>query len=333
MKRKTQNHLLDKHRRKVNYLRISVTDRCNLNCRYCAPSLPKIAKGDAPLTLEEIHRLATVATGLGITKIRLTGGEPLFRRGITSLVESLGALPGLSTITLTTNGILLAEKVRGLREAGMNRVNISLDTLRREKFRELTGRDGFDAVWRGIRSALDAGMAPIKINTVVMRGFNDDEVMELAALSLRYPFRIRFIEYMPIGTDPKSAGDFFVPIAEIKERLAPLGSLIPVRKDGDDGPAERFRLAGAPGEVGFIGSMSRHFCHACNRLRLTSKGGLRPCLLADRQIDLAGPLRGGADDETLAELFREALAQKGSEHNLNFGGDEILQTKMVSIGG
>lgn len=328
-----RNRLVDSFQRSVSYLRISVTDRCNLHCRYCAPFNPLHLDREQMLSLEEIYRLAHIGTQLGITKIRLTGGEPLVRHGIIDFIERLSNLPGLQDLGLTTNGTLLAEKCVALKKAGLNRINISLDTLQRDKFRELTGADLFQQVWSGIMASAELGFQPLKINTVMMKGFNDNELEDIAALSLRYPFHIRFIEYMPIGTDPLAAERHFMSIADLEARLGRMGHLIPITAQDHDGPAQRFRFEGAPGEIGLIGSMSAHFCRTCNRLRLTAAGQLRPCLLSDDQVDIITPLRQGASDKDLEAIFIQAVASKRGEHRLTFGRDQILQTKMVSIGG
>lgn len=329
-----QNQLVDLFKRKVEYLRLSVTDRCNLNCRYCAPSMPKPIQISKLLTFEEMHKVVVTGLKLGITKVRLTGGEPLFRKGVSHFVEQLCAIKELKDVSLTTNGTLLAGKARRLKTYGMNRINISLDTLNREKFRQLTGADKFKQVWDGIMEAVEVGFSPVKINTVVMRGFNDDEIEALAKLTLLYPFHVRFIEYMPIGIDPKSATDCFIPSAELKKHLETLvGRLLPVQDGKFDGPAKRYKFENAQGEIGFISSMSQHFCDSCNRIRLTSGGFLRPCLLSEEQVDVITKLRAGASDEEIESLFRQALVLKNSRHGLTFMGEKVLTTKMVSIGG
>ena len=338
------NKLVDLHHRGVTYLRLSVTDRCNLNCCYCAPSRPALVKQKDLLSFDEMVRVSKIAVGLGIRKIRLTGGEPLYRPEIIELTDTLSNLDDIDDISLTTNGILLETHAQPLRQAGMNRINISLDTLDRKKFKKITGVDGFDKVWRGIMSAVDAGFTPIKINTVVMKGVNDDEIEQLAALSLKYPFHVRFIEYMPIGACAKAAGDFFLPVNEIKQRVSVLGNLHPVDSGKLDGPAIRYRIeskevsnlkggSSAKGEIGFIGSMSQHFCASCNRIRLTSNGFLRPCLLSDTQVDLMSTLRSGVTDCQIEQLFIKALHLKKNAHHLTFLEEDRLITQMASIGG
>jgi len=325
--------LKDRFSRNVNYLRISVTDRCNLRCRYCAPSLPKPLMSDRLLTLAEMQRLVRISVHLGIRKVRLTGGEPLCRKDLAPLIKVIAAMPLVEDISLTSNGTLLAQKAGLLRDAGLNRINISLDTLDRAKFRELTGANQFEAVWRGIKSAVQMGIGPIKLNMVVMKGVNDDELEAMAELSMRYPFHVRFIEYMPIGTDPQEAGNRFLPVSEIRRRLGRMAPLLQVQRGRGDGPAQRYRFAGAPGEIGLIGSMSAHFCDACNRLRLTADGRLRACLLAEETIDVRTPMRNGASDRNLAALMQQAVRHKKEKHRMDFTRNQVLPTQMVSIGG
>ena len=325
--------LTDSFQRCVNYLRISVTDRCNLRCRYCAPAMPTPKPMKQLLTLDEMHRLVCIGADLGITKVRLTGGEPLCRSGIDRFIKKLFQIPQIKDVSLTTNGTLLLRDIETLQKAGLRRLNISLDTLNRTKFQQLTGYEYFDQVWQGIQGAAVAGFQPIKINVVVMKGFNDDEIARMARLTFRFPFHIRFIEYMPIGTDPVEAQRYFFPIAAIKERLCKISQLISVDEAFPSGPAQRYRFKGARGEIGLIGSMSAHFCHTCNRLRLTANGYLRPCLLAEDQINVIQPMRRGAGDHELKSLFIRTINCKKAEHQMNFSGNQRLQTQMVSIGG
>lgn len=327
------NILIDRFNRQVSYLRISVTDRCNLKCRYCAPSLPKPLEAEKLLTLAEMHRLAGIGADLGIRKVRLTGGEPLCRKGLVQFIEALSGIPQLEDISLTTNGTLLTRYARQLKNAGVGRINISLDTLDRLKYQRLTGADQFDTVWRGIMQVAELELRPVKINVVVMKGFNDDELEQMARLSMRYPFHVRFIEYMPIGTDPVQARNYFLSVARMRQRLGRIAPLLPVAGTRRDGPAQRYRFAGAPGEIGLIGSMSAHFCDACNRLRLTADGHLRPCLLSEETVDVMTPMRDGASDIALAARFLQALRLKRGKHRMDFTRDQVLPTKMVSIGG
>lgn len=326
--------LIDAHNRKLNYLRISITDRCNLRCLYCSPRYltPKLSQEDI-LSYEEILRLVKIAVQIGITKIRITGGEPLVRKGVHEFIKALHRVAGIQDISLTTNGVLLKDHVQSLIDSGLHRINISLDTLDPEKFMKITGVDAFDKVWEAILKAHQCGLSPIKINTVALRHFNDNELEDIARLSFSYPFHFRFIEYMPIGiTDAGRDSALYTP--EIKRRLTEkIGELIPVEHHRSDGPAERFRFEGAAGEIGFISAMSHHFCHTCNRLRLTASGQLRSCLLSDHQEDLKALLRSGASDEALAAVFINAARMKGVQHGLTADATVRVSCQMSSIGG
>lgn len=333
MNERIQSRLVDRHDRRLNYLRISVTDRCNLRCTYCVPPerIPRLSHAEI-LRYEEILRIVRVGVGLGITKVRVTGGEPLVRKGVIGFLQSLSEISGLSELTLTTNGVFLKDHIEQIQAAGIKRLNISLDTLQAEKFARITGSDAFDRVWQGIESARQCGFAPIKINVVALRGINDDELVDFYRLTFQYPYHVRFIEHMPIGRSRvKATPPLLVP--EIKAQIRGLGELLPVEKNADDGPAERFRLKGALGEVGFISALSHHFCSSCNRLRLTASGQLRPCLLSDRQLDLKGLMRAGCEDDQIAEMFQQAVRNKPSDHNLAVNDPTGVSCQMSSIGG
>ncbi len=323
--------LIDNYNRQLNYLRISITDRCNLRCMYCMPDgrLPKLEHKEI-LSYEEILRLVKIGVTLGITKVRITGGEPLVRKGVYDFLEKLTQIPGIQDTSLTTNGLLLGQNLARLKKAGIKRLNISLDTLDREKYRLISGYDHFQRVWENIIAAWQAGFSPLKLNMVVLKGINDDELEDFAALSLRYPFHVRFIEYMPIGMtsiDPSQ----HVLTPEIMKRVGSLGKLEPVANGHQDGPARRFRLPGARGEVGFISALSHHFCDTCNRLRLTASGKLRPCLLSDKQIDLRESLRQGCSDQEIIRLFHLCVQSKKAAHRL---ADNIrIKSQMSKIGG
>lgn len=325
--------LIDRCDRKLNYLRISITDRCNLRCIYCVPYdfIPKIAHKEI-LSYEEILRIVRISVRLGISKIRITGGEPLVRKGVYNFLEQLTKIQGLLDISLTTNGVLLKDNINKIRSAGIKRINISLDTLNRKKFRQITGYDFFNQIWEGIVLAQKMGFDPIKINVVPLKGVNDDELLDIAALSIEYPFHIRFIEYMPMGTNNMEI-DRHLLAPEIKKRINQLGKLIPIEKSINDGPAERFKFESARGEIGFIRPISQHFCNTCNRLRLTASGQLRPCLMSDVQVDLKTPLRKECSDGKLTEVFLQAVRQKPSEHNLSIGHPAIVSAQMCAIGG
>jgi cyclic pyranopterin phosphate synthase len=308
----------DSFQRPVNYLRVSVTDRCNLRCVYCMPpeGVPLMLHEDI-LSYEEICTVVRAAAQLGINKVRLTGGEPLVRGGVPELVEMIAGIGTIDDISLTTNGILLAGLAARLKAAGLNRVNISLDTLRPERFERITRRPGFEAVFEGIDAAREAGLDPVKINVVLMAGVNDDELLDFAAKTIHDGWHVRFIEYMPVsGQDDRKK---FLPIDEAKTRLETLGKLEPSRTAAGNGPAKYFRYPGAKGTVGFITPISEHFCFQCNRLRLTADGKLRPCLMSDEEIDLRWALRHEASPNGLRELIETAIARKPRQHRLAEG--------------
>ena len=319
--------------RRLNYFRISVTDRCNLQCSYCMPDdrIQKLSHEDI-LTYEEILRVVDVSTRLGIDKVRITGGEPLVRKGVVQFLEKLCAMPSLSDVSLTTNGLLLSTHLDALWDAGVRRINVSLDTLASKKYRAITGVDGFQQVWDGLMNALEIGFSPIKINVVAMMGVNDDEIAHLAALTREYPFHVRFIEYMPIGNSSLNREHQLL-VPQIRERIEQSGALEPVAAERRDGPAVRYRYRAAPGEIGFISSISNHFCSTCNRLRLTASGRLRPCLLSDKEIDLHHLLRGGCTDTDIREAIFEAISLKGAHHHVHAGEEHVTCRQMSSIGG
>lgn len=324
--------MIDRYRRHLNYLRISITDRCNLGCIYCNPRLPgKKLPHKEVLRYEEILRIARIGVCLGITKIRITGGEPLVRKGCCDFLARLTAIQGVTDVSLTTNGVFLPQYLDRIAAAGIKRLNISLDTLRREKYERITGADAFDAVWGGIRKALDSGFSPIKINVVAMRGINDDELTDLAALSLTYPVHVRFIELMPIGK-AGALSDKTLLVPEIKTIIETLGKLLPVPRDQLDGPALRYQFPGAPGEVGFISPVSNHFCAQCNRLRLTADGHILACLLSDITEDIKTPLREGRLDDDLKAVFLRAVARKPLQHAEHLTSRD-QPAAMVTIGG
>ncbi|MGD9329886.1 MAG: GTP 3',8-cyclase MoaA [Desulfobacterales bacterium] len=324
--------LLDRFSRRLNYMRVSVTDRCNLRCAYCVPrnAIPRMSHHDI-LRYEEILRILQIGVSLGITKIRITGGEPLVRKDLLPFMDKLTHIEGLSDIALTTNGLLLQDYLEPLRAAGIKRLNISLDTLRQDRYAQLTGQDGFDRVWKAIESARKIGFSPIKINVVAMRGVNDDEFEDLASLTRSYPYHVRFIEYMPMG-NTRLAHDPYISNDQVRRSVERRATLAPVTPGGQDGPAQRFRYPGAPGEVGFISPRSHHFCERCNRLRLTAAGKLRPCLLSNREFDLITPLRAGATDAQLAAVILEGVRHKPMAHGLA-GSDGHINARMSSIGG
>lgn len=327
-----QSRLVDRYQRHLNYLRISITDRCNLRCLYCKPDgiIPKLAHDDI-LTYEEIIRLVKLAVGLGITKVRVTGGEPLVRKGICAFLNQLSQIDGLEDLSLTTNGVLLGTYLDRIKTAGVKRLNISLDTIKPDKYAQITGRDTFKRVWEAIHRAQKLGFSPIKINVVALKGYNEDELNDMAKLSIDHPFHVRFIEYMPIGLAQARRGDLLKTI-DIKERISALGALLPVARSNQDGPAERFRFADAAGEIGFISPISNHFCHSCNRLRISASGQLRSCLLSDNQFDLRRILRKGGNDKELVQMFLTSVQKKPAGHQINANGKKI-SSQMSTIGG
>jgi len=311
--------LSDSFQRPVNYLRISVTDRCNLRCVYCMPpeGIP-LAPHEDILSYEEIFIVTQAAAELGIVKLRLTGGEPLARTRLTDLVAMLARIEGIDDISLTTNAELLELHAVDLKAAGLQRVNVSLDSLRRDRYHRITRVGDLDRALRGIEAARLAGLGPLKTNTVVIRGTNDDELLDFARLTQESDWHVRFIEYMPFANGDPHTDDLLVPVAMMKERIESLGRLEPTF-GGGGGPAKYFRLPGATGTIGFISPVSEHFCHACNRLRLTAEGKLRPCLFSDDETDLRGPLRQGATTHDIKLLIREAAACKPEGHKLQAG--------------
>ncbi len=324
---------VDAFRRKIDYLRLSITDRCNLRCTYCMPErgVPKLGH-DKILRYEEIITVAKIVAGMGISKIRITGGEPLVRRDILTLCRNISMIPGLKSLSITTNGVLLPEYAESLRAAGIKRINISLDTLQPEKFASIARRDCFQRVWDGIEAARLAGFSPIKINAVVIHGINEDEIEELAALTFKYPFHIRFIEFMPFL--PGSPEANFVPASEILDRLKRIAPLSRSEETNNNGPAQYFQFQGAPGKIGIISPVSEHFCPTCNRLRITADGKLRTCLFSKDETDLRQALREGLPAERIEEIIRTAIKTKPEKHELsNPVFRKCISRPMFSIGG
>ena len=330
--------MVDPFSRLVTYLRVSITDRCNLRCSYCMPEdgITWFEREDV-LSYDEILRIIAVGARRGLKKVRITGGEPLARKGVAGMIHRMTHIQGITDIALSTNATLLAEQARELYAAGLRRVNVSLDSLRRDRQTAITRRDCYDKVWAGVREAERVGINPIKINCVLMRGVNDDEVVDFARLTLAKPYHIRFIEYMPVN-DWEDWRAKYVPMAETRDRITrELGALTVVNARGADGagPAENFRLPGAAGVVGFITAVSSgsEFCASCNRMRLSADGWLRPCLFSDVGVDFREPLRHGATDADLDALFDEALAVKPKDHELAERPEEKMLRNMVNIGG
>jgi cyclic pyranopterin phosphate synthase len=287
------------------------------------------------LRYEEILRIAELAVAKGITKIRITGGEPLVRKDAVQLINQLSRLRGIEDLSMTTNGILLAEFAPALSRAGLKRVNISMDSLSPEKYRKITRGGDLSRVWAGMEAARKEGMAPIKINVVAIAGFNDAEIVDFARLTLSDPFQVRFIEFMPIGFFSEWRPQQFLAAAEIKRRIETFRPLVPAHtnRNGHDGPASLFQFPGAPGEIGFISPVTDHFCHSCNRLRLTADGQLKTCLFSDEEVDLKSLLRSGCRDDELAKRLFEAISSKPLRYGFTGSGIKRCQRPMVKIGG
>ena len=329
-----ENRLRDRFGRTLTYMRVSVTDRCNLKCSYCRPDgIFSALPHREILSYEELYRFIKIGVGMGLQKIRITGGEPLIRRGIAGFMAELSQMKGLRDLSITTNGIFLKHHLESLVSSGIKRINVSMDTLRRDRYRLITGFDGFHEAWEGIKQAEDMGVHPLKINMVVIRGVNDDEVQDMARLSIAHAYHIRFIEYMPIGLQKHSERESSLSFSEMKNTIESIGKLMPVPSSEFDGPARRYRFEDAKGEVGFISAMSDHFCRTCNRLRLTPSGYLKPCLLSDRKVDIKGPARNGATDQEIEQVFLNAVNRKPMEHLTETTQDDWVSDQMSSIGG
>jgi cyclic pyranopterin phosphate synthase len=328
--------LTDKHDRTIDYLRMSITDHCNLKCQYCVPfdGRPKLPMADI-LTYEELFAIARAAVAAGVTKIRLTGGEPLMRKNVLEFCRMLATLPEITDLTMTTNGVLLESMAADLKAAGVRRVNVSLDTLDPGRYADITGKDAIKRVLRGIQKAADVGLTPIKINMVPMRGINDDEIVAMARWTLKEPYDIRFIELMPTSGWARQKHDrLFISIDDVQKQVETIGNLETIAHIQTRGPATYARLPGARGRIGFIAALSHHFCKTCNRLRLTADGKLRACLFAEEEIDIRGPLRQGASQETLQQIIQAAAAAKPKGHTLNEAGAKPINGRiMQAIGG
>lgn len=324
--------LIDSYGRHINYLRLSVTDRCNLRCSYCMPAdgVPKFSHGDM-LSYEDLFRVAAETVALGIEKIRITGGEPLVRKGIVQFIERLAAIPGLKELVLTTNGLLLPEMAHPLRKAGVRRLNISLDSLKPEVFTGITRGGDLRKVLDGIAAAEDAGFPPVKINMVVMRGVNDDEVLDFAALTLNKPCTVRFIEYMPTIRDD-GWNSRCVAGSEILERIGRHYPLLPLVSTEMAGPARNFKISGASGAIGIITPISGHFCDSCNRIRVTASGLVKGCLFSGEGVDLKQHLRS-PDNTELRETLRRIVTGKPGRHRLADESAEQGSIAMSQIGG
>jgi GTP 3',8-cyclase len=325
--------LIDTFGRTHNNLRISVTDRCNLRCVYCMPEEVTFLDRQHLLTFEEMERFVRIAAPLGIDKIRLTGGEPLLRRDLPRLVSLLAAVPGMKDIGLTTNGILLADQAQALYDAGLRRINVSLDALSPERFRQLARRGGLEKVLAGIQAAKRAGFAPIKINAVSIRGATEHEVVPLARFARENQLEMRFIEYMPIGADHWEREKVYYSheiLEQIDNHVAPL---VPAKDRDPRSPALDFEYLDGGGKVGIIASISRPFCLSCNRVRLTADGKLRNCLFALEEVDVKSMLRNGAPAEAIAQVLRQNVTDKWEGHEINTSRFIKPLRTMHAIGG
>jgi GTP 3',8-cyclase len=328
--------LSDSFQRPIDYMRVAITDRCNLRCVYCMPEegVPWMSHSDI-LSYEELLMIIHAGAELGISKIRITGGEPLVRLGIVDFVEMISRIPGIEDISMTTNGIYLAKYASDLKKAGLNRVNISLDTLNPQKFRQICrGKNEgaeLDNVLYSIKAGREAGLNPVKINIVAMVGINDDEILEFARKTIDEEWHIRFIELMPFtGHNGKTPSGLTA--REIKKRIDVLGKMEPYKHKWGNGPAKYYQLPGAKGTIGFITALSEHFCFSCNRLRLTADGKLRPCLMSETMIDLREPIRSGISSDKLKDLIKEAVSAKPMGHHL-IEGDRPNDRPFCQVGG
>jgi len=324
---------IDRFGRKIHYLRISLTDHCNLRCIYCMPEEMTFRPPAEMMQDDEVLQLARLFADLGFDKIRLTGGEPTVRTRIVEIVHGIVATPGIRSVSMTTNGVLLPKLSKPLAEAGLDRVNISIDTLDPAKFRRLTRWADIEDVWEGILAAESAGLTPVKLNAVVVRGYNEEEVGGLACLTREHPWQVRFIEMMPFGGATDLQTGQLVTAKEIQGRIEKdFGPLEPVNGGEMDGEARVYRIPGAQGNIGFISSVSAPFCANCTRARLTPDGILRMCLLREYEIDLLTPLRAGASQEDLRKMVLEGVWNKPWGHGLA-DGEIALNRVMSEIGG
>ncbi len=323
--------LKDKYGRVIDYLRISITDHCNLRCLYCVTDEIAWVPHDEILRFEEITKIVDVFAKEGIRKVRITGGEPLMRKGLPDFISQLSRIEGLDDLSVTTNGVLLKSQAEALKRAGLKRINVSLDTLKPERYKVITGRDFFHQVWEGIEMAKAVGLSPVKINVVAMKEYNADEILDFVKLTLEEPYVIRFIEYMPMNETWDDHN--FLSVDDIKAVIESVHPLVPIDGTHNNGPARVFQIPGARGEIGLISPLSNHFCGTCNRLRLTADGHLRPCLFSDTEIDIKTPLRAGADEAELRDVLYRTLALKPKRHHMQSVSAPKCHRGMWSIGG
>ncbi|HOP85958.1 MAG TPA: GTP 3',8-cyclase MoaA [Syntrophorhabdaceae bacterium] len=323
--------LKDNFNRVINYLRISITDRCNLRCRYCVNENLQFKKHDEILTYEEIIRFVKLCANLGIKKVRLTGGEPLVRKNISYLIEEINKIEGIEDIALTTNGVFLGEKVTELKQAGLKRVNISLDSLKKDRYEFITGVDAINDVFTGIKRSIEEGLYPIKINTVIIKGFNDDEIIDFASLAMKWDIHVRFIEFMPFGDPDLWGPSKIVTSKKVEEVIRTVFDLEPTVNQ-HKGPAKMFKIKGGKGEVGFISPMSTHICSECNRIRLTSDGMIMPCLFSDTEYDVKKLIRENASNEEIMAFIKGVIKEK-PQRKYELGQIKKCQRSLRNIGG
>lgn len=318
--------------KKVNYLRLSITDKCNLNCVYCNPrKKTRFLTHEEVLRYEEMCRLVKICVGLGIEKVRITGGEPLIKKDIIELIRMLKQVKGLRELVMTTNGVYLKENALCLKEAGLDRINISINTLRKDRYAEIAGTDYFERVWDGIYKLLEVGLSPVKLNVVVMKGVNDDEILDFAALTLKYPLSVRFVEFFPTTRRSGELIHFILANTQIKARIEDyFGRIKSVCEIKGSGPAQYYRLKGALGPIGFINSYSNDFCDDCSRMRIDCAGRISPCLFSGHVYDLRRLLRSGKSDEELSEVIKDVFSMK---LKYNKKTEAARKIEMSSIGG
>lgn len=323
--------LIDDYNRVIDYVRISITDRCNLRCRYCVDGDFPFIPHPEVLSYEEIIRFVRICAPMGVKKVRLTGGEPLARKGLPYLLCELNRIDGIADISLTTNGVFLGDKVEELKQAGLKRVNISLDTMKKDRFAWITGVDAFDEVIESIKKATYSGLQPIKINTVIIKDFNDDEILDFVRIARKWDHEVRFIEFMPFGDSSLWKSTEIVTSGQIEEVIRSKFELVPSERS-DKGPARVYDIGGGSGRVGFISPVSSHICAECNRIRLTASGMIRPCLFSDVEYDVKSLIRSGKSDDEIKEFIRAVVKVK-PERKLEMGAIRKCQRSLRNIGG
>lgn len=317
--------------RKINYLRISITDRCNLRCKYCIPKKGVHLKShDEILRIEEITAIVREAAQLGVSKVRLTGGEPLIRRGVTKLIRNIATIDGIQDLAMTTNGTLLSKYAEELSLSGLKRVNISINSLSEKKYQEITRGGKLSDVLRGIEAAYKFKLTPVKLNVVLIKGFNDDEIEDFIKLTIDNDIDVRFIELMPIGEASSWSQEHFISNNIILQRFP---VLLPLQSEDHGSAAVYYRMPGALGRIGLINPISNHFCNRCNRIRLTADGRLKPCLHSDHEVEVRNIIRNNRSSESIIKLLQKAIVAKPAEHMLNIDGFEPIVRNMYQIGG